>query len=275
MGPSIKWVCWTFVKKVTSRWWQQSINQTWDPLGKRLFVTAQVLFSWSPQCPSWFKVLLMVKSQITHWTIPISFIFIVQESWSNISFMRGLMNTYKWPASHWGHDRCPRMNGVSWAMAPSSPPGSIYANYYPKERVPKLFSLHKARTTALSNSMKPSHARGATQDGRVMVERSDRMWSTGEGNGKPLQYSCLENPMNSMKRQNNRPGVGDGQGGLVCCNSWGRKESDTTERLNWTELKARFIMSLCWWECVGNFLSTRSGSFLSFHISPPNPNFIL
>ena len=42
---------------------------------------------------------------------------------------------------------------------------------------------------------------GATQDGRVMVERSDRMWSTGEGNGKALQYSCLENPMNSMKRQ--------------------------------------------------------------------------
>ena len=35
-----------------------------------------------------------------------------------------------------------------------------------------------------------------------MVERSDRMWSIGEGNGKPLQYSCLENPMNSMKRQN-------------------------------------------------------------------------
>ena len=34
-----------------------------------------------------------------------------------------------------------------------------------------------------------------------MVERSDRMWSTGEGNGKPLQYSCLKNPINSMKRQ--------------------------------------------------------------------------
>ena len=45
---------------------------------------------------------------------------------------------------------------------------------------------------------------GATQDGRVMVERSDRMWSTIEGNGKALQYSCLENPMNSMKRQNDR-----------------------------------------------------------------------
>ena len=37
-----------------------------------------------------------------------------------------------------------------------------------------------------------------------MVERPDRMWSTGEENGKPLQYSCLENPMNSMKRQNDR-----------------------------------------------------------------------
>ena len=45
---------------------------------------------------------------------------------------------------------------------------------------------------------------GATQDGQVMVERSDRRWSTGEGNGKPLQYSCLENPMNSMKRQIDR-----------------------------------------------------------------------
>ena len=44
----------------------------------------------------------------------------------------------------------------------------------------------------------------ATKDVRVMVERSDRMWPTGEGNGKTLQYSCLENPMNSMKRQNDR-----------------------------------------------------------------------
>ena len=52
--------------------------------------------------------------------------------------------------------------------------------------------------------MKLSHANGATQDRQVMVERSDRMWSTGEGNGKTLQYSCLENPMNRMKRQNDR-----------------------------------------------------------------------
>ena len=45
---------------------------------------------------------------------------------------------------------------------------------------------------------------GANQDGLVMVETSERMWSTGEGNSKPLQYSCLKNPMTSMKRQNDR-----------------------------------------------------------------------
>ena len=60
-------------------------------------------------------------------------------------------------------------------------------------------------TTALSNSVKlwvmPCRV---TQDGQVIVESSDKMWSTGEGNDKPLQYSCLENPMNSMKRQKDR-----------------------------------------------------------------------
>ena len=60
-------------------------------------------------------------------------------------------------------------------------------------------------TTALSNSVKlwamPCRA---TQDRQVMVEGSDKMWSTGEGNGKPLQDSCLENPTNSMKRQKGR-----------------------------------------------------------------------
>ena len=44
----------------------------------------------------------------------------------------------------------------------------------------------------------------AIQDGLVIVESSNKMWSTGEGNGKPLQYSCLENPKNSMKRQKDR-----------------------------------------------------------------------
>ena len=68
----------------------------------------------------------------------------------------------------------------------------------------KTSQSNHTRTTALSNSVKPSHARRATQDGQVTVERSDRMWSTGEGNGKQLQYSYLEDPMNSMKRQNDR-----------------------------------------------------------------------
>ena len=68
----------------------------------------------------------------------------------------------------------------------------------------KSSQSNHTRTTALSNSRKLSHACGATQDRWVMVERSDRLWSTGEGNGKPLQYSCLENPTNSMKRQYDR-----------------------------------------------------------------------
>ena len=57
-------------------------------------------------------------------------------------------------------------------------------------------------TTALSNSMKLwTVLCRATQDGQIMVESSDKTWSTGEGNGKLLQHSCLENPTNSMKRQ--------------------------------------------------------------------------
>ena len=61
------------------------------------------------------------------------------------------------------------------------------------------------------------------------------------------------------------PGVGDGQGGLACCNSWGRKESDVTEQLNWTELKGslrrpqfsnhvRFIKAL-WGSCAKRWAS--------------------
>ena len=44
----------------------------------------------------------------------------------------------------------------------------------------------------------------ATQGGRVIVESFDKTWSTRKRNGKPLQYSCLENPMNSMKRPKDR-----------------------------------------------------------------------
>ena len=54
---------------------------------------------------------------------------------------------------------------------------------------------------ALFNSMKLwAMLCRATQDRWVMAESSDKMWSTGEGNGKPLQYSCLRNPVNNMKR---------------------------------------------------------------------------
>ena len=76
--------------------------------------------------------------------------------------------------------------------------GQIHWNHYHR----KLANLI-TWTTALSNSMKLSHAVWG-HPRQVMVERSDRMLSTGEGNDKPLQYSCLENPMNSMKRQNDR-----------------------------------------------------------------------
>ena len=50
------------------------------------------------------------------------------------------------------------------------------------------------------------------------------------------------------------PGVGDGQGGLACCDSWGRKELDTTERLNWTELN--------WTECSHKYWSQQRNSWL-------------
>ena len=60
-------------------------------------------------------------------------------------------------------------------------------------------------TTVFFNSMKLlAMPCKATQDGWVMVESSDKTCSTGERNGKPLQYSCLENPMNNMKRQKER-----------------------------------------------------------------------
>ena len=82
----------------------------------------------------------------------------------------------------------------------------------------------------------------ATQDGWVMLKSSDKTWSTGEGTGKPLQYSCLENPMNSMvsyyRGLNSTPtpvllpGKSHGWSSLVGCSPWGREESDTTERLH-------------------------------------------
>ena len=84
----------------------------------------------------------------------------------------------------------------------NAPPGTHMVTALPSQvNLTKLITW----TTALSNSMKlwvmPCRA---TQDGQVMVESSDKTWSTGEGNGKPLQYFCLENPMNGMKKQKDR-----------------------------------------------------------------------
>ncbi len=62
------------------------------------------------------------------------------------------------------------------------------------------------------------------------------------------------------------PGVGDGQGGLVCCDSWGRKESDTTERLNWTELNHGVKLSLVWSFSLWFFWET---SILFFMVAVP------
>ena len=99
--------------------------------------------------------------------------------WSNceeIAHVQGKRNPSKMVGAARGHERSDTLKPYSQKTSHSN----------------------HTRTTALSNSMKLSHANRATM--QVMVERSDRMWSTGEGNGKLLQYSCLENPMNSMKR---------------------------------------------------------------------------
>ena len=103
-------------------------------------------------------------------------------SHEEISHTQGKRNASKMVGVARGHQRADTLNPYSQKSSQS----------------------YRTRTTALSNSMKPSHACGATQEEWVVVERPDRMWSTGEENGKPLQYSCLENPMNGMKRQNNR-----------------------------------------------------------------------
>ena len=93
--------------------------------------------------------------------------------------------------------------------------------------------------------MKLSHAHGATQDGRVTVERSNRMWSTGEGNGKPLQYSYLENPMNSMKRQNDRILKGElprAVGAQYATEEEQRNSSRRNERLSQSRNNAKLWM---------------------------------
>ena len=85
----------------------------------------------------------------------------------------------------------------------------------------------------------------ATQDGQVLVERSDRMWSTGEGNGKPLQFSCLENLMNSMKRQKDRTLKDElprSVGAQYATGDQGRNNSRKNEDKNITQLWVCLVM---------------------------------
>ena len=106
----------------------------------------------------------------------------------------------------WSHPS--KQDPVPPSVSLSHQESSISSYPYPSEGRQNENHNHKKLiklitwTTALSNSMKLwAMSCRATQDGWVMVESSDKTWSTGEGNGKPLQYSCLENPKNSMKKK--------------------------------------------------------------------------
>ena len=75
-----------------------------------------------------------------------------------------------------------------------------------------------------------------------MVERSDKTWSTGEGNGKPLQYSCLENPMNSMKRQKDRTLKGELPGSVGAHMLLETSGEITPERMKrWSQRKKQYL----------------------------------
>ena len=108
----------------------------------------------------------------------------------------------------------PIRTGSSFPLSQSFPSGSFHK--------PLILIHQKAgRLKTSSTENKPNWLHGpqtclnqwnyewampwrAIQDRRVVLEHSDKTWSTGEGNDKPLQYSCLENSMNSMKRQKDR-----------------------------------------------------------------------
>ena len=89
----------------------------------------------------------------------------------------------------------PPMRKLPWASYSHPSKGRQNENHNYR-KLTKLFTW----ITALSNSMKLwAMPHMAKQDGQVMVESSDKTWSTRKRNDKPLQYSCLENTMNSMK----------------------------------------------------------------------------
>ena len=90
-----------------------------------------------------------------------------------------------------------------------------------------------------------------------MVEGSDRMWSTGEGNGKPLQYSCLENPINSMKSQKYRT-LKDELPRLVGAqNATGDQWRNNCRKNEKMELKQNNIQSWMGWVIEARFDAVR------------------
>ena len=105
------------------------------------------------------------------------------------------------------HSQNVKNKGPSFPFSESFPSGSIHKPLYFSIKWQTDWKLQSQKltnltfwTTALSNSMKLwAMMCRATQDRWVMMEISDKTWSTGEGNGKPLQYSCLQNPMKIWK----------------------------------------------------------------------------
>ena len=73
----------------------------------------------------------------------------------------------------------------------------------------------------------------------IVVERSNKMWPTGEGNGKPLQYSYLENPMNGMKRQKDMTPKDDIPGSLGAQYATGDKQRNSSRRNEEAEPKRK------------------------------------
>ena len=113
------------------------------------------------------------------------------------------------PVLHYLQEFCSNLCPLNWwchpttsssvtpfSSCPQSFPASGSALHINHRKLTKMIKW----TTALCNLMKLwAMSCRATQDGCVMVESSDKTWSTGEGNSKPLKHSSLENPMNSMK----------------------------------------------------------------------------
>ena len=114
--------------------------------------------------------------------------------WERMSFYSTILEAWfsPWPA--------PPIRKLAQVSFPHLSDGRQNESHNHRKLI-KLITL----VIALFNSVKlQAMLCRATQDRQVMVESSDKMWSTGQGNGKPFQYSCLENSMNSMKQQKDR-----------------------------------------------------------------------